>query len=497
MDPALKEQHAVILNESHRLLKLINQLLDLSKFDAGMLQLNAMPLDLVQWVDKIVHNFSSRAQLEKKTLAFQSETEHLPGYFDREKLENICYNLIDNAFKFTEEGGKIHVSVQLVEDETGSYARLIFQDTGKGIPAEKLDQIFNRFQQVDSDSAVSSTGTGIGLALVDKLVTLHNGTITVDSTPGFGSTFTINLPVPEYHERNQLMAEAVEQALAPEIEAPFAPSPVSRGAIKSPQVAPNGSVPTLLVVDDDDQFRTLLADYFTDSYTILEAANGKEGFDIARKKTPHVIISDVVMPEMDGLMLCKAIKEDPELDHIPFIMLTARASIESRIEGIEQGADEYLAKPFHPQELQAIIENRLTQRRHLIEKYSQLVQLGATEIVVDSAEGAFIKDVMRSIDKNMGDYLYSVERLADDMEVSVRDLQRKLRKTLDQSPRDLINRTRIDRAKQLLEQKYGTNQQIARLVGFRRADHFAKVFKKYCGVTPGEYSKNNGSSLNE
>ena len=205
---------------------------------------------------------------------------------------------------------------------------------------------------------------------------------------------------------------------------------------------------------------------------------------------PHVIISDVMMPEMDGIEFLRAIKTDPDLDHIPVIMLTAKASVESRIEGIEQGADDYLEKPFHARELLAVVKTRVEQRRQLLEKYSGLLRLGASDIVVDSAEGAFIKDVMRSIENSLSDTLYSVERLADDVEVSVRDLQRKLRKILDKTPKDLIQQTRIDRAKQLLVQKYGSNQQIARVVGFKRADHFAKVFKKYTGLTPGEFGAN-------
>jgi|GEM_PF-4043339 len=488
LDPTLKQHHSVILNESQRLLKLINQLLDLSKFDAGMLTLNASPINMVELVDRIVRNFSSRASTENKSVHFRSEVDHLTAPFDQEKIENICYNLLDNAFKFTSSGGKILVSIDVTNRDGQPHMHLSVKDTGAGIPPEHLPTIFNRFQQVDKPQAGSQRGTGIGLALVEKLVILHAGTIDVESEPGFGTTFNIYLPVPEKHERDHLRDDTASTTLkvSPQNKRTTATSPGSaETSILIPLLDTNA--PHVLVVDDDEKFRALIHEYLHDHYHIEEAINGVEGLKKAHQRPPHVILSDVMMPEMDGIKFCASVKSDPDLSHIPFIMLTAKASVESRIEGIEQGADDYLAKPFHAGELHALIKNRLDQRRHLIEKYSDMVRLESSEIVVDSAEGAFVKDVMRSIEKNLGDNLYSVERLADDVEVSVRDLQRKLRKILDKTPKDLILHTRIDRAKQLLSQKYGTNQQIARVVGFRRADHFAKVFKKYTGFTPGEF----------
>ena len=491
LDPTLQQHYHVILNESQRLLKLINQLLDLSKFDAGMLSLNTKPTDLVELLDRIVRNFSSRASMEGKTLHFHPELAHLTAPFDQDKIENVCYNLLDNAFKFTSAGGKIRVSLAIEIKDQQPQARLSIQDTGTGIPPEQLTRIFDRFHQVDISRPGSIPGTGIGLALVEKLIHLHKGHIQVESQPGFGSTFTVYLPIPDEYERADLYEANPNQALVLDAMENLTDKPQSfPHSLRSSFPLPNHDekTPLVLVVDDDEKFRALLREYLLEYYQIEEAAHGVEGLKKARSRPPQIIISDVMMPEMDGIQFCEAVKSDADLDHIPFIMLTAKASIESRIEGIEKGADDYLAKPFHPDELHALIKNRLEQRKHLIEKYADLLRLESSDIVVDSAEAAFIKDVMRSIEKNIDDNLYSVERLAEDVEVSVRDLQRKLRKLIAKTPKDLILHTRIDRAKQLLAQRYGTNQQIARLVGFRRADHFAKVFKKYTGLTPGEYS---------
>ena len=506
INPVLQRHHEVILNESERLLRLINQLLDLAKFDAGRLELQKKNLDLVPFVERIVHSFESRAISEEKTLRFRSSEASLVGGFDMEKMENIFYNLIDNALKFTNEGGKVLVSIEPVEQPATNsdtpQVRMAVQDTGRGIPPEHIERIFDRFSQADTTAGSSiHPGTGIGLALVQKLVALHEGTINVDSDVGFGTTFTIEMPLllsddtsetfdaspshelsagaPESDIDPPSIPSHVEHAERPPIPSLYATAPDEERIEKSTRV---------LIVDDDHHFRALICEYLDTFYTVEAAENGRKGLEKARTHPPDIIISDVLMPEMDGLEFCDAVRADPKLDHIPFIMLTAKASIESRIEGLEQGADDYLAKPFNPNELYACITNRLTQRRLLIEKYTGMVRLEASNIVVDSADAAFIKDVVQIVDASLNDPGFNVGRLAGDMEVSERDLQRKLRRLLDKSPKDVITQARIDRAKQLLAQQFGTNQQIARMTGFRRADHFARVFKKHTGLTPGEYA---------
>ena len=482
IDEKLQHRHEVMLYESRRLLRLINQMLDLSKLEAGQMELALQPTDLVPLLRHITHSFSSRAEMENKSLTFHSEVETLVGHVDSGRIEEIGYNLIDNALKFTEAGGKVRITL----DTDGSdHAVITVQDTGCGIAPEHLDQIFDRFQQVKTAASnEQGTGTGIGLALVQELVYLHEGTIDVTSEPGFGSTFTIRLPI----DPSLQTVPAKRSDVRPEIDVQAVKAAFSTTSTALPDL----TLPLVLIVDDDNEFRAFLREYLEEAYRIEEAEHGKAGLEAAIKHPPHLIVSDLMMPEMDGIAFCEAVRRHDDLDHIPFVLLTAKASIESRIAGLEHGADDYLSKPVDPRELRTRIQNLLDQRRRLIEKYTEMVRLGPEEITVESADAELLKRVMEIIESRLSDAAFSVTLLAEEMGMSVRDLQRKLKKLLDQGPKELITHHRIEWAKQLLAGRAGTVSQIAYKVGFSRPEYFMRIFKQHTGVTPGQFMK--GSS---
>ena len=249
------------------------------------------------------------------------------------------------------------------------------------------------------------------------------------------------------------------------------------------------SRPRVLIVDDDEEFRQFLQEYLQDSYEIELAEDGMAGFEAAKRLSPHLIVSDLMMPKMDGISFCEAIRSHAALDHTPFILLTAKASVESRIEGLEHGADAYLNKPVDPRELRTRIKNLIGQRQRLVEKFTEMVRLGPSEIVVDSADAALLKQITEVIESRLDDAAFSVTILAEEMGMSVRDLQRKVKNLLDISPKGMITNMRIEQAKQLLAGRAGTVSQIAYKVGFSRPEYFVRVFKQETGVTPGNFMK--------
>ena len=484
LDEKLIRRHEVMLNESTRLLRLINQLLDLSKLEAGQMEIDLQPANLVSLLHRIAHSFSSRAEMEGKTLTFQSGSDSIVGMVDSKRIEEIGYNLIDNALKFTEPGGKVRISIDV---EPGNNAIITIQDTGCGIAVDQLELIFDRFQQVRGPSTSNSQGTGIGLALVQEFVYLHDGTIDVSSEPGFGSTFTIRLPIDP-----SLQTVGVETSEETAFLKARSNDRIDDAAAVSFRTVPDSSLPLILIVDDEDEFRHFIREYLEEAYRIEEAGNGKAGLESALKKPPHLIVADLLMPEMDGIAFCEAVRRHPDLDHIPFVLLTAKASVESRIEGLERGADAYLSKPVDPRELRTQIQNLLDQRQKLIEKYTELVRLGPEQITVESVDAVLLKQAMEIIESRLSDAAFSVTLLAEELGMSVRDLQRKMKKLLDAGPKELITNLRIERAKQLLAGRAGTVSQIAYKVGFSRPEYFMRIFKQHTGMTPGQFMKEEG-----
>ena len=460
----------MMLRNGERLLLLINQLLDLSRLEAGRMPVRLARGDLFAFVRTLAGQFTSWADSKQIRFHVQVPAEPLETAFDRDQLEKVISNLLANAFKFTPEEGDVWL--RATAEETA--VEIVVQDNGIGMSDTALAQVFDRFYRVDSEGY---EGTGIGLALVKELVELAQGEVSVSSSPGEGSTFRVRLPL-----LREVEAPPME-ALARPVTLPglpvAGPSPV--------EVTATGHQPLLLVVEDHADVRRYLCDLLTPTYRVITAAHGREGLEKAQTSIPDLILSDIMMPEMDGLAFTRAVREDPRTCHIPLIQLTARAGRDSLLEGLATEADDYLTKPVDPDELHLRVRNRIEQQRKLREALGkEIVHLRPDEIAVRSADQVFLEKVMAVIETYMGDEAFSIEDLAREVAMSRSQLHRKLKALTDQSASVFLRNMRLKRARQLLEQGAGTAAEISYLVGFGSPAYFSKCFKDAFGLTPGE-----------
>ena len=493
VDPRRRRSLLLMQRAARRLHRLISQLLDLAKLEVGRMQLEARRHDLVSFVRFVVLSFAPMAERRTIALTFSSEIEPLPLFFDADKLEQVIINLLSNAFKFTSEHGKILVAVDEVTEDGKPYAEVSVQDTGVGISASEIPFIFDRFHQADFSRARSGGGTGIGLALAKEMVDLHHGRITVRSKEGFGTTFVVRLPKGRDHLGPD---ELAEDAAVDTREKRLRVEPTWIADIPTPKTAPSGDgveMParrrTILIVDDNDDVREYLKGHLDEHYRVIEAADGIEGLQRARESSPDLVLVDVMMPRMDGYQLCRAIKEDGDLGHIPVVIVTARASEEAELEGIESGADDYICKPFNAEVLLARVENLIEIRSLLRRRFAGEVNIHASEITVTSQDASFLERVHEAAESHIGDSNFTVDWLADELGVSARQLRRKLRELLNLSPGGYIRMIRLQRAAQFLEQRAGNISEIAYKVGFNDPKYFSRLFHQAFGVAPSEYSE--------
>ena len=489
----LGEHLPLMQRNAERLLSLIGQLLDLSKLEAGGMHLRAREVDLVPWLRQFVTAFASRAEQQGLTLVFDPELQSLPCYVDADKLEKVVLNLLSNAFKFIARGGKVRVRLAQRRADTGAWAEIAVQDTGQGIPPQELPRIFDRFHQVEGSATRPHEGTGIGLALARELVELHHGTITVESTEQFGSTFTVCLPLGcEHLQESEIIEDAGPTAALP-VGAVSTLSPEGDGTagpayLAEPDAADARAAPTVLVVEDNADMRAYLKSHLAPHYRLAEAIDGATGLEAARSLEPDLIISDVMMPEIDGYELCRQVKSNPKLNHIPVVLLTARADEASRLEGLATGADDYLSKPFNAEELLVRVENMIELRHSLRARFGGQRVVGPSEIVVKSAEAAFMEQVRDVVEAHLADTNFGVDQLAAEVGLSARQLLRRVKETAGVTPDGYIRMLRLERAAQLLAQQAGTVSEVAYAVGFKQPQYFSKLFRQVFGVPPSEYA---------
>jgi signal transduction histidine kinase/DNA-binding response OmpR family regulator len=501
----VKKQYRLMLRNGRRLLRLINQLLDLARLEAGSMSLKARPENLVQLLKGIVLSFSSLAERKQITLKFEASEHSISAYVDRDKLEKIVSNLLSNAFKFTPEGGAVTVAVgrssstQLQSPPASATAAANFvhitvKDTGIGIPPEKLPHIFDRFYQADDSYTREQEGSGIGLALTKELVELHHGEIQVTSEIGKGSTFTVRLPLRKEHLKpEEIEARGKEQgaidqdAITPVIQPSIDPSIQAQAT--SDQRPATSDQPVLLIVEDNADVRDYICDYLEADYQIIEAIDGEDGLVKSIEKIPDLIISDVMMPKMDGYELCRKLKTDERTSHIPVILLTARAGGESKVEGLETGADDYIIKPFDAHELQVRVKNLIEQRRRLRERFRKEMILEPKEFAVTSMDEQFLQKAMAVVEQNLSDAEFSTDEFARRVAMSRSQLHRKLHALTGQSTHEFIRTYRLKRAAQLLQHHAGTVSEICYDVGFNSLSHFAKAFREQFGQSPSEYAE--------
>lgn len=470
----------MILRNAKNLLGLINQLLEISRIEKGAIKLNLTRGDISKELAIICEMFSSYASDKGISIEFLSYGSDFTGYFDREKIERILFNLISNALKNTEKG---KITISLNRAEVPEWIRITVADTGVGIEKEKISYIFDRFYMASDEAG--KVGSGIGLAFTHELIKVYKGKISVESELGKGTTFTLELPVSKdaFGENEFTIVDGsdVSQKVVESDTDDF----VSESHDKEISLAKKGAQ-TILLVEDHDELRKFVGANLSDTYNLLEAENGRIGIEMALNHLPDLIITDVMMPEVDGIELSKTLKSNENTSHIPIIMLTARASEQSRIEGLETQVDDYLTKPFSIKELALRIRNILAIRAKLREKYNRSITVSPSEITTNSVDEQFLARILKVVEENMGDPDFSVETLCEKAGVSRATLHKKLTSLVDQSATEFVNSIRVKRAAQLIKQKAGNISEIAFDVGFNNLSYFTKVFKKYIGVNPSE-----------
>ena len=488
----------MIIRNGQSLLNLVNEMLDLSKLETGKMQLQLVEADVIHFLRYIVESFHSLAESQQKQLHFLSEIDTLYLQFDQEKIRQIVSNLLSNALKFTPEKGNIYITVlENLPTQNGPKTKLVIKvkDTGIGIPQNQLPHIFDRFYQLDNSHTRKTEGTGIGLALTKELVKLMEGEIIVKSPPAGankGSEFTIVLPLQKSAAiENKIVYEVKASTLSLKATTQLLPEVVAATGVHS-----TVEKPLILLVEDNADVVAYTASCLPD-YRLAVANDGREGFEIACQVIPNLIITDVMMPFVDGFELCRQLRGDERTSHVPIIMLTAKAGIESKIEGLQQGADVYLEKPFNRDELLVRIKKLLEMRQSLQQYYLKKAGLASNQNAINTAtqsiisdtemENEFVKKIRKLIEDNLSDANFTVEQLCKQIFMSHSQLHRKLEALTGCPPNKFIRIIRLNKAKALLQNTPGSIASIAMDCGYSDPGYFARVFKQEHQVTPQEW----------
>lgn len=479
----------IVERNTHRLLKLINQLLEMRRIETNTLDLETRLSNPGQLLTDISGMFTNLAEEAGIQLSFHNSCPNLVTAFDVDKVEKMVANLLSNAFKHTPSGGNIQVSLSRA-DET---FRISVSDTGKGMDAETMAHIFERYY-IGSEQGECS---GVGLSYLKDLVELHSGNITVDSAPGKGTTFTIALPLTKVDKEDlsQPITHTSElRNTSSEINL-LRSNRASNRKIKSavPAVGEGTQVKRILVVEDNKDMATFLESILSKDYVVLKAADGAEGLQKAKNHHLDLIVSDVMMPVMDGLTFCKHLKTDLATSHIPVILLTAKNMEEHRIEGYETGADAYLTKPFGPELLLARIENLLKQRRQLHTKFTRDFAFQPKDVKLTSPDEELLKKLVDIMEKHISDSDFNVNRMCEMVHLSHMHFIRKVKQLTGKKPSDLLKSYRMKRAKDLLKQNKTNIAEVAYMVGYDLPNSFSRAFKKEFKVSPSEFLESQGT----
>ena len=479
-----------IQRNANRVLGLINQLLDVRKFDKGQMQIKCSETDMVEFIDEVFKVFEYQANSRNIRLSFEHNMQQLPVWIDKNNFDKVLINLLSNSFKYTPDSGEIIVILTsgIEEKISGNMYRFVeirVLDSGIGLEKDKQNKIFDRFYQIGNELTFASIGTGIGLNLCRILVELHHGTITAaNRVEAQGSCFTIRIPLGKDHLRKEELADG-QTNLRPTLQALTytQPSPTKKNSSKSKTNY------KILIVDDEVEIRDFLRQELEEDYKITTCVNGIEALGIIHSNTPDLIISDVVMPEMNGFELLKKIKENSNLSHIPVILLTSKIEHEDRMEGLEKGADAYLCKPFNTDELDILVKNLITSRRFLKGKYSgaQDQEDKIKTIEFKSSDEMLMERIMTFVNENIDNAEMNVEMLAQSVGLGRVQLHRKLKEMTGIPTGEFVRNLRLKQAAILLKEKKINVTQIAYAVGFTNQTHFSTAFKKFYGVSPREY----------
>ncbi|WP_281226650.1 two-component regulator propeller domain-containing protein [Flavobacterium aquiphilum] len=470
-----KSRYNLIHQNASRMLNLVNQVLDFRKAQAGELKLKVSKTDIIAYSKNIFESFKELAFNKNITLNFITENENIVGWIDNDKYDKILYNLLSNALKFTNNHGNVDLFIRLKDGDEGL---LVFEvsDNGVGIPVKSQEKIFKRFYQVSTNKTHQNTGSGIGLSLVKSLVSLHKGTIKLQSTVGEGSVFTVELPIARefYNEK-----EVFEYVLKNDNQSMPVPEKTVKKIIQNTEVKQK-----ILVVEDNVELRKYLVDYLSDYYKVYDAENGEEGLKICRQIKPILCVADVMMPVMDGLEFCEQLKKDEFISHIPVILLTALSENDDKVRGYGIGADSYIVKPFEPSLLKTVIENIIKSRLELKAKFSGEVESKVGLLTHSPIDEEFMTKVTGLINDNISELELSTEFLCDKLGVSSSKLYRKIKELTDLAPNEFIRTIRLKKAAELLKSKRYNVSEVTELVGFNDPLYFSRCFKKQFGFPP-------------
>lgn len=489
----LKIYH-IIYRNAERILNLVNQLMDIRKIDKGQMFLMFRETNIIPFIKDLCTTFDQQANTKNIQLQFHCQVQELNVWVDTTNFDKIILNILSNAFKFTPEKGEIDITLRIGEDDTQpeplkQYAEIIISDTGAGIDEKEKEHIFERFYQIRNSQHNPKGGTGIGLHLTRSLVELHHGIIYVENNGEQpGCRFIIRLPLGSNHLRPEEIdynekEKAVFVSTAPTISPIVESDEEKKVRVKSKY--------HVLIVEDDEEIRNYIAKEFSDKFHIMESCNGKEALELIFKKAPDLVISDIMMPEMDGLTLCRKIKQNVNLNYIPVILLTAKTREEDNLEGLNTGADAYIMKPFNIEILQKTVENLINTRQQLRKVFTgqQSQESKVQKLEVKSPDEKLMERIMKVINDNISNPNLTIEAITAEVGISRVHLHRKLKELTNQTTRDFIRNIRLKEAARLLSEKQHTISEIAMLTGFTDPNNFSTTFKELYGIPPSMYMK--------
>ena len=454
------------------LTQLVSEILDFRKVQNGKMELRLSDFNLAESMKQWIKLFSASAQ-KKHIVISMDAPDTIMLRADQDKIERICYNLLSNALKYTSEGGEI----SLMAKEEGGRVMISVADNGCGISSDELPYIFDRFYQAKN----AGRGTGIGLAIVKAFTELHHGEVSATSIEGKGSTFTIHIPVRQKGEVTNQPTEKIEQLVEPSSAEEVPNQARHIDELIQPYQTDK---PEVLIIDDNIDIRTYLRSVLSEKYNVSEAADGKVGLELARKIVPDIVLSDIMMPVMDGLAFCQQLKTDKAISHIPVILLTARSLDEQRAEGYEHGADAYLSKPFSLRLLLSRIDNLIESRKKLNQTWSKGVEDDEIGNISNEIDKSFLKQLRKIIQENLANSDLSVEQIGDEIGLSRVQLYRKVKALTGYSPVEIVRKARLTRARHLLQTTERTVSEVAYAVGFSTPSYFSKCYKDEFGENP-------------
>lgn len=483
-----------LAKQAHRqvevMLTLLDQMLELERIDSVAEKIVFVRTDIVKVLKKAVEAYGPLANRQEIALSLVTDRSSFQMDFDPDKLQKILHNLLTNAFKFTPPGGRLEINFCTLTSPLPGHVVLTISDTGIGISAEDLPRIFDRFYQADSSLSRKYAGAGIGLSFVKELVRLHRGTIDAQSIPGEATSFRICLPIEQKERR--IEKKEIPFSIYPDIGRHLFLS--NRETTAASATAFTSVMPTLLLIEDHHELADFIADYLSDQYQVSCAYDGAEGYKQAILKVPDLIITDLMLPRMDGFTLTRELRANEVSSHIPLVMLTARSTVQDRIQGLSSGVNAFINKPFSPDELRLILKNLLNLRNSLADKFILDWKPGTRKVLEEvQKENSFYEKFTRIAEENLADENFGVNEMLREIGMSRTQLHRKIKATTGKSANELLRSIKLQKALLLLQSSQLPVAEVAARVGFGSASHFTKIFSEHYGFLPSEVKEKFGN----